>query len=165
MVYSCYCNHMPTSDLTTIPPFTEQELAAWRGMLQIHARVTQELDTQMRHEHGMSVSSYEVLMFLDVAPSNQMRMSDIAANALLSRSGCTRLVDRLVESGYVVRHADAHDGRGLYAQLTDAGRAKIAAARVTHREGVRRFFLDHITTTDQIALGDIWARSGLTDAG
>ena len=150
----------------TVAPFTAQELTAWRGMLQIHARVTQELDAQMRHEHGMSVSTYEVLMFLDDAPGNRMRMSDIAANALLSRSGCTRLVDRLMESGYVTRHADTTDGRGLFAQLTDAGRTKIAAARVTHREGVRRFFLDHLTTTDQIALGDIWTRSGLieTDA-
>lgn len=147
----------------TVAPFTDQELSAWRGMLQIHARVTQELDAQMRQEHGMSVSTYEVLMFLDDAPQNRMRMSDIAANALLSRSGCTRLVDRLVQSGYVTRHADTTDGRGLLAQLTDAGRAKIAAARVTHRDGVRRFFLDHITTTDQIALGDIWMRSGLTE--
>jgi len=140
------------------PPLRDHELAAWRGMLEAHARVTQQLDAQMHAEHGLSVSAYEVLMFLADAPEHRMRMSDIADGVLLSRSGCTRLVDRLVAQGYVTRCAATSDGRGLYAQLTDAGLEKITAARVTHREGIRRFFLDHLTATDLIALGDIWAR-------
>jgi DNA-binding MarR family transcriptional regulator len=137
---------------------TGHELAAWRGMLQVHAAVTQQLDAQMRSAHGLSVSAYEVLMFLDDAPGHRMRMSDIAAGVLLSRSGCTRLVDRLVSQGFVTRCADSDDGRGLYAQLTRAGLEKIAAARRTHHEGIRRYFLDHLTATDLIALEDIWGR-------
>jgi DNA-binding MarR family transcriptional regulator len=136
------------------------ELAAWRGMLEVHARVTQQLDAQMHAEHGLSVSAYEVLMFVADAPEHRMRMSEIAQRVLLSRSGCTRLVDRLVNQGYVTRCADATDGRGLHAQLTDAGLDKVAAARRTHHEGIRRFFLDRLTLTDQIALGDIWTRWG-----
>jgi DNA-binding MarR family transcriptional regulator len=97
-------------------------------------------------------------MFLADAHEHRMRMSDIAQQALLSRSGCTRVVDRLVQLGYVVRCASRTDGRGLYAQLTDAGLAKVTVARGTHLEGVRRFFLERLTTTDQIALGDIWSR-------
>jgi DNA-binding MarR family transcriptional regulator len=127
-------------------------------MLQAHARVTQLLDAQMRAEHGMSVSAYEVLMFLSDAPDHRMRMSDIAQRVLLSRSGCTRLVDRLVELGYVTRCADDADGRGLYAELTEAGLVKARAARRTHLAGVRQFFLNRLTATDQIALGDIWNR-------
>jgi DNA-binding MarR family transcriptional regulator len=134
------------------------ELAAWRGMLEAHAGVARQLDAQMRAAHGLSVSAYEVLMFLDDAPDRQLRMSEIAQRALLSRSGCTRLVDRLVRLGYVTRSADSADGRGTYARLTDSGREKINAARVTHHEGIRRFFLDRLTTTDLIALGDIWTR-------
>jgi DNA-binding MarR family transcriptional regulator len=149
---------MATSKSLNGAPFAEHELAAWRGMLEVHARVTQRLDAQMHAEHGLSVSAYEVLMFLDDAPEHRMRMSDIAHSVLLSRSGCTRLVDRLVKLGYVTRCAATTDGRGLYAELTDAGVEKTRAARATHREGVRRFFLNHLTTTDQIALGDIWAR-------
>lgn len=147
---------------TTTPtgPLTEHELAAWRGLLQAHARVTQLLDAQMHAEHGLSVSAYEVLMFLADAPDHRMRMSDIADRVLLSRSGCTRLVDRLVELGYVTRCAESTDGRGLNARLTQAGLAKARAARATHLAGVRRFFLDRLTATDQIALGDIWARLG-----
>jgi DNA-binding MarR family transcriptional regulator len=149
---------MTSSQPTYAAPLSDLELAAWRGMLQVHARITQQLDVQMRAQHGLSVSAYEVLMFLADAPEHRMRMSDIAQRALLSRSGCTRLVDRLVELGYVVRSAAPTDGRGLYAQLTDAGVAKAAVARATHLEGVRQFFLERLTTTDQIALGDIWSR-------
>jgi DNA-binding MarR family transcriptional regulator len=148
---------MPSTDLSTVP-LAGHELAAWRGLLAAHARVTQELDAQMRAEHGLSLSAYEVLMFLADAPQHRMRMSEIADRVLLSRSGCTRLVDRLAERGYATRCADATDGRGLYAALTEAGLAKVTAARATHHEGIRRFFLDHLTATDQIALGDIWTR-------
>jgi DNA-binding MarR family transcriptional regulator len=145
------------ADSTTL---TRQELAAWRGMLQAHARVRQQLDAQMQREHGLSVSAYEVLMFLADAPRHRLRMSEIAERVLLSRSGCTRLVDRLVELGFVTRHAATGDGRGLYAELTSSGLHKLAAARVTHHEGVRRYFLDRLTTTDLVVLGDIWQRFG-----
>lgn len=138
--------------------FSDRELAAWRGMLEVHARVTRRLDAQMRAEHGLSVSAYEVLMFLADAPEHRMRMAEIADRVLLTRSGCTRLVDRLVELGYVTRCAADSDGRGLYAQLTDAGIAKAAAARRTHREGVREFYLRHLSADDQIALGGVWER-------
>jgi DNA-binding MarR family transcriptional regulator len=139
-------------------PFTAGELAAWRGLLEVHARVTQQLDVQMHAAHGLSVSAYEVLMFLADAPGHRLRMSDIAERALLSRSGCTRLVDRLVELGYVTRCAAVTDGRGLYAELTAAGLEQTTAARATHREGVRRFFHDHLTAAEQTTLGAIWTR-------
>lgn len=142
-------------------PFTAGELAAWRGMLEIHSRVTRRLDAQMRAAHGLSVSEYEVLMFLTDAPGHRMRMSDIADQVLLSRSGCTRLINRLVALRDVTRTEDSRDGRGLYAELTASGLEKAAAARVTHRTGVRRFFLDHLTAADQLALGDIWSRCDL----
>jgi DNA-binding MarR family transcriptional regulator len=145
--------------------FSDRELAAWRGMLQVHAGVTQALDAQMRAEHGLSLSAYEVLMFLGEAPGGRLRMAEIADRVLLSRSGLTRLVDRLCRLGYVTRCAAETDGRGLYAELTDAGAQVLAAARRTHREGVRRHFLDRLSTTDQIVLGDIWSRCLLTAEG
>src|SRR3954463_14606803 len=139
-------------------PFSATELAAWRGMLQMHAQITQALDAQMRTEHGLSVSSYEVLMFLAEAPGRRLRMSEIADRVLLSRSGLTRLVDRLVQLGYVTRCAAEADGRGSFAELTDAGLDKFQAAQRTHREGVRRFFLERLSTTDAVVLGEIWTR-------
>ena len=148
---------MTTTDIP-IPPLAPHELAAWRGVLEVHARVVQQLDAQMQAEHGLTLSAYEVLMFLADTPGHRLRMSEIANRVLLSRSGCTRLVDRLVEQGHVTRCAADDDGRGLYAELTAAGLSKITAARATHHDGIRRFFLKHLTPTDQIALGDIWSR-------
>jgi DNA-binding MarR family transcriptional regulator len=97
-------------------------------------------------------------MFLADARDRRLRMADIADRVLLSRSGLTRLVDRLVSQGYVTRCAADEDGRGAFAELTDAGLEKFRAARRTHREGVRRCFLDRLDGSDQRALGDIWDR-------
>jgi DNA-binding MarR family transcriptional regulator len=151
---------MPVIDLEAgeAGPFSSAELAAWRGLLLVNARVTQALDAQMREAHGLSVSSYEVLMFLAQEPDRRLRMSQIAGRVLLSRSGLTRLVDRLVALGYVTRCAAEADGRGSFAELTDAGLAKFEAAQRTHREGVRAFFLDRLSVTDTVVLGDIWTR-------
>jgi DNA-binding MarR family transcriptional regulator len=149
---------MTTADPLSPDPFTEPELAAWRGMLETHARITRALDAQMQAEHGLSVPAYEVLMFLADAPGHRLRMAEIAERVLLSRSGCTRLVDRLVQTGHVTRSTADTDGRGLFAQLTDLGAEKVAAARRTHRAGVRGAFLEHLSEADQAALGDIWAR-------
>ena len=145
---------------TTLPNpiLAPHELAAWRGVLQVHTRITQQLDAEMQAEHGLSLSAYEVLMFLADAPDHRLRMSEIAARVLLSRSGCTRLVDRLADEGYVTRCVADNDGRGLNAELTAAGLAKISAARTTHHDGIRKFFLSKLTPTDQIALADIWTR-------
>jgi len=137
---------------------TSQELSAWRGFLKTHARVTRALDAEMRAEHGLPVSSYEVLMFLADAPGQRLRMAEIADRVLLSRSGLTRLVDRLEALGYVTRCAVEDDGRGAYAELTEAGRAKLRAARQTHLDGVRRFFLAQLSAEQQDALGEAWAR-------
>jgi len=139
-------------------PLSTQELTAWRGMLEIHAQVTQVLDAQMRAEHGMAVSMYEVLMFLGDAPRRRLRMAEIADRVLLSRSGLTRLVDRLQALGYVTRCSSEDDGRGLYAELTDAGAVKLEQARRTHGEGVHKIFLERLNATDQAAPGDIWTR-------
>ncbi len=149
---------MPATKTQRTGPFTASELAAWRGLLETHAVVTRILDAQMHAGHGLSLSAYEVLIFLADAPDRRLRMAEISERALLSRSGCTRLVDRLVELGYVTRCAAECDGRGLYAQLTESGVTAIEAARKTHRKGVRETFLDHLTPEDQIALGEIWSR-------
>jgi DNA-binding MarR family transcriptional regulator len=145
-------------DTSSTAPFSGRQLAAWRGMLQVHAQVTRALDAQMRAEHGLSVSAYEVLMFLADAPEHRLRMSEIADRVLLSRSGCTRLVDRLATLGYVTRSAAESDGRGAFAQLTDAGLETFQAAQRTHRAGVRAYFLDHLDATHTTALGDVWRR-------
>jgi DNA-binding MarR family transcriptional regulator len=138
--------------------FTPQELTAWRGLREVHARVIHRLDVQMQAVHGQTLSQSEVLILLSDAPGQRMRMTALAEGLLISRSGCTRLVGRLETLGYVTRRAATDDRRGLYAQLTDTGRHVMRPARATYRESVRAAFLDRLRATDQVALGDIWSR-------
>lgn len=87
-----------------------------------------------------------------------MRMCDLASSILLSRSGLTRLVDRLQREGLLERVACSDDARGAFAKLTPAGREKLRAARATHLAGVRAMFLDLFSPTELDQLGDSWDR-------
>lgn len=135
-----------------------QELRAWRGMLRAHAALAKALDAQLDAAHGLQLSSYEVLMYLADAEDQRMRMCDLASSILLSRSGLTRLVDRLQREGLLERVACADDARGAFAKLTPLGRERLAAARVTHLAGVRAMFLDLFTPEELELLGGSWDR-------
>ncbi len=135
-----------------------RELRAWRGMLRAHAALTKALDADLDAEHGLPLSSYEVLLYLNDAPDGRMRMRDLAASVILSRSGLTRLADRLEREGLICRESCPSDARGSYAVLTPAGVDKLAAARATHLAGVRSLFLQHFSDDELDALGDAWER-------
>jgi DNA-binding MarR family transcriptional regulator len=143
---------------TTISRLDSRELRAWRGLLRVHAQLSKALDAQLEAAHGLPLTSYEVLMYLSDAEGGRMRMNDLAASVLLSRSGLTRLVDRLERDGYLERCSCAHDARGAFAVLTPAGREKLEAARETHLAGVRELFLSHFSGEELDLLGDAWDR-------
>ena len=145
-------------DTTTLSRLDARELRAWRGLLRVHAQLSKALDAQLEAAHGLQLTSYEVLMYLSDAEGGRMRMNDLAASVLLSRSGLTRLVDRLERDGYLERCSCAHDARGAFAVLTPAGREKLEAARVTHLAGVRELFLSHFSSDELDVLGDAWDR-------
>jgi DNA-binding MarR family transcriptional regulator len=136
----------------------DRELRAWRGMLRVHATLTKALDAELEAEHGLPLSSYEVLLHLDDAEGQRMRMSDLATTVILSRSGLTRLVDRLEREGLIARESCPSDARGSFATLTSAGGRKLAAARATHLAGVRSMFVDHFTDEELELLGSAWER-------
>ncbi len=104
------------------------------------------------------MTSYEVLIQLADAPEHKMRMCDLADSVLLSRSGMSRLVDRLERDGLLERAACPNDARGSFAVLTPAGHELLAAARPTHHEGIRRAFLAHFSEDELRQLGEFWAR-------
>ena len=145
-------------DTTTVSRLDARELRAWRGLLRVHAQLSKALDAQLEAAHGLQLTSYEVLMYLSDADGGRMRMNDLAASVLLSRSGLTRLVDRLERDGYLERCSCVHDARGAFAVLTPAGRGKLEAARVTHLAGVRELFLSHFSSDELDVLGDAWDR-------
>jgi DNA-binding MarR family transcriptional regulator len=127
-------------------------------MLRAHAELTRALDTQLAREHKLPLSSYEVLLFLADAPEGRMRMSDLAESVLLSRSGLTRLVDRLEREGLLKRERCESDARGLFAEITPAGRELFDAARRTHLDGVRALFLDRYSRDELRTLGGLWQK-------
>ncbi|WP_205699058.1 MarR family winged helix-turn-helix transcriptional regulator [Conexibacter sp. SYSU D00693] len=137
---------------------SDRELRAWKGLLRVHATLSKAFDAELEARHGLPLTSYEVLMVLSHAEGQKMRMSDLAASALLSRSGLTRLVDRLERDGLLVRESCADDARGAFARLTPDGAALVAEARATHLAGVRERFLAALTPEEQDQLGALWDR-------
>ncbi len=140
----------PRIDLDT------RESSAWGGLLRTHAALVRELDRELDLAHGLPLHEYEVLLLLARAPEGRLRMSDLAERVLLSQSGLTRLVDRLERASLVERVRCDEDRRGLFALITDSGRARFAAARVTHLEGVRRLFLSRVRPEQLDALSLVW---------
>jgi DNA-binding MarR family transcriptional regulator len=134
------------------------ELAAWRGMLRVHSDMTRVLDAELTHRHGLPLTSYEVLLFLADSPDGRMRMSELADSVLLSRSGLTRLVDRLERDGLLEREQCEEDARGYFAAITDRGRALFTEARRTHLAGVRERFLSRFSRDDLQTLSDLWEK-------
>ncbi len=151
----------------TIQELTTEELGAWRGLLRVHSALVKALDAQLLAGHELPLTSYEVLINLQAAPDKRRRMAELADGVLLSRSGMTRLVDRLERDGLLVRDACVSDGRGTFAVLTDKGEALLAEARRTHLDGVRERFLTHFTADELTQMAILWNRvlPGAADLG
>jgi len=130
----------------------DREIAPWRTFLHAHARVTRRLDDELRREHGISLAEYDALLQLATTPGRRLRMNQLAERVLLSRSGVTRLIDRLVEDGSVERSSCLADARGAEAVLTRSGLERLRQASATHLRGIRRWFVGQITEGDREAI-------------
>ncbi|MEA2159328.1 MAG: hypothetical protein QOD66_1708 [Solirubrobacteraceae bacterium] len=128
-------------------------LEAWRSFLQSHATIIRGLDAELVADHGVTARDYEVLLYLAQAPERKLPMSAIAESTMLTRSGITRLVDGLVQSGLIERVACASDARVSYAMLTDDGYEKLRDAGASHIASIQRLFLEHFSVeeTEQLA--------------
>jgi DNA-binding MarR family transcriptional regulator len=121
------------------------ELRAWQAFLHAHHDVVEALDAELREEHGLSMGEYDVLLRLARAPEHSLRMSELAERVMLSPSGLTRLVDRLVEDGLVKRERFEGDARVMLARLTERGRRKLLHAARTHLRGIRNHFTGRLS--------------------
>jgi DNA-binding MarR family transcriptional regulator len=130
---------------TTRARLSDAQLGAWRVFLRAHSQITRRLEQELLTEQDLPLASYEVLLHLAEAPGGMLRMTDLADRVLLSRSGLTRLVDRLERDGLVARTSCPSDARGTNAQLTEAGRARLRAAAPTHLRGVAEHVTDRLT--------------------
>lgn len=134
------------------------EIGAWRGFLRVHAQVSKQLDAELVAAHGLPLTSYEVLLSLAEQPDGCMRMSELADSVLLSRSGLTRLVDRLERDGLIERQACPNDARGQFAAITERGRERFLEARGTHLAGIRERFLSRLDEAELAQLAQLWER-------
>ncbi|MFM8642947.1 MAG: MarR family winged helix-turn-helix transcriptional regulator, partial [Phycisphaerales bacterium] len=114
------------------------------------------LDVEMQAEHGLSLTQYEVLLLLSKSDGGSARMSDLADGALLSLSGLSRLIDRLVAMGLVQRTQCPNDRRSSLACLTSTGRKRFREAQPTHHRGVHRVFIDRLPADVLPALNETW---------
>jgi len=135
-------------------PLDAEEMAAWHAFIRAHARVVRLLEAELEAEQGLSLPAYEVLAHLSEAPEGRLRMSDLAAQSVLTPSGLTRVVDRLVREGYVERARCEADARVVYAVITEAGIARVEQAYPTHLSGVRRHLVDRLSPAQLAAIRD-----------
>jgi DNA-binding MarR family transcriptional regulator len=133
-------------------------LDAWRSYLQSHASILRVLDADLATEHGMTTRDYEVLLYLSQADGRHLPMSALAESTMLTRSGITRLVDGLVETGLIERVACPNDARVSYAQLTDLGYRKLHQAGCSHVASIRRLFLEHFSPDEIEQLAALLSR-------
>lgn len=139
----------PVARMGTVPAIVDEPgIDAWRAFLHAHARITRRLDEELQAAHGLSLAEYDALLQIAHSPGRRVRMNVLANRVLLSRSGITRLVDRLEATGSVERVACTTDARGQEAVLTAVGLERLRTAAGTHLDGVRRYFLERLDAAD-----------------
>ena len=134
----------------------EAQREAWSGFLRAHAAIVGELDGQLRSEHGLALREYDVLVRLSRAPGGRMQMFELAESVRFSRSGLTRMVDRLVAEGLLERRRGPSDPRQVFTTITRDGLGWLAEATPTHLAGMRELFLGRLTGEQTEQLERIW---------
>ena len=141
------------------------EWESWAALLMLHRTVLQDLDTELRRQHRLAVSEFDVLITLFNAPGHRLGMSALASQAMLSPAGTTHLVTRLERDGLVRREVDPADRRKWFTVLTEEGDRTLRAARRTHNTVLRRTFLAVTSAADREALQQLWQRLSSSQPG
>jgi DNA-binding MarR family transcriptional regulator len=128
-------------------------LGAWQALLQAHATLVRRLETDLEKDTGLALADFDVLAQLAFG-GGQLRMSDLADKALISRSGMTRRVARLVLAGLVQRESSDGDGRGVVVSLTSAGEERLLETAPVHARGIHQLF---VTRLDDDELASVQA--------
>jgi DNA-binding MarR family transcriptional regulator len=136
--------------------WSDTHAAAWIGLLETYKRLTRELEAELEAEHGLTISSLELLSRLATADERMLRLSTLADEAGLSLSRVSRILDTLERRGLVERRADAGDTRAKQAWLTAQGLELLHAAQNTHFAGVERLFFDNVPDADVETLARVF---------
>ncbi|HYM50360.1 MAG TPA: MarR family transcriptional regulator [Candidatus Limnocylindrales bacterium] len=129
-----------------------EQTRAWHAFIDAQASLLRRLEADLVAEAQLTLAEYDVLVQLNAAPDGRLRMTELSDRVRISRSGLTRLIDRLVDAGLVERQRCPSDRRGAFAALTDPGTQRIASARPIHHRGIREYFAAHLTAAQLAAI-------------
>jgi DNA-binding MarR family transcriptional regulator len=144
--------------------WSDRHSEAWIGLLETHKRLTRALDTELEAEHGLTLSSLEVLGRLGAAPDRSLRLSALAAASGLSLSRISRIMDALESRGLVERRPVSDDARAVEGRLTKTGLELVQAAQCSHFAAVQRAFFDQLSDDEVAMLASIFTRFLPADA-
>ena len=129
-----------------------QRMATWEALIRTVGSLLKIFERELEEAEGLPLTSYDVLIQLYAAPEGQLRMQVLADSVVLSRSGLTRLIDRMEKAGLVRREPSTEDRRGYYAVMTEEGRRVFLRARPVHYRGITEHFTRHLDDADVKAL-------------
>jgi len=129
-----------------------ERLAAWEGLIRTVGDLLKTFDRELEDSEGIPLTWYDVLVHLSESPQESLRHQVLADSLLLSRSGVTRLVDRMAQAGLVCREAAPEDRRVSYVVLTPEGRATLDRAGPGHIQSVVEHFARHLKDSETAAL-------------
>lgn len=138
--------------------FSKTERAAWGGFLSAFALLNRLVEEDLQEHARINHAEFEVILRLYMTEAHQLRVQDLAAQSLLTRSGVSRIVERLERAGLVARENASEDRRGTYVVLTDAGRLRFEAAADPHMQFVRRVFLGLFDESELQQMASYWHR-------
>src|SRR4051812_12554811 len=131
---------------------------AWKGLLLAHATLIEQIDREMARANLLPLDWYDALLALEDAPDRKLKMSDLADQVLLSKSGLTRLVDRLEAKGYIRREGCRADRRVAYAVITPEGLKAREDSWPTYKAALQEHFVSHLSDEEAKVIGDVLKR-------
>ena len=137
---------------------TDTHIQMWRSFLETHATVVKYLERRIQEQHGLPLSWFDVLIQLADGPECRLRMGELAESVLLTRSGITRLMDRMIEAGLVDREPCPGDRRGYYAVITQKGRDAIERVGPDHSKDAWEVFLGHVSEEEAVMMRKVFGR-------
>ena len=143
-------SELSQKELSLSSPSPER-LRAWRLYFESALALLDVLDTELEHDAGIPMRWYDVLVQLEESPEG-IPMNALADRILYSKSGFTRVIDRMEEAGLVRRVRPQHDRRTILIVLTDKGTQTMEHARRYHRDGIERHFSQHLSEPEIKAL-------------
>ena len=138
----------------------ELHLEAWRSFFKTHARLMARLEHDLEVKHDISLPVYEVLFNLSRAPQGRLRHQELVQCARMTKSGISRLVDRMESAGLIRTERCPSDGRGAFAVLTATGKQRFRRAAATHLHGIQEYFGRHLTPDEAETLRGAMGRIG-----